>query len=84
MSGRTAARALERHFEEIRRQELARLRKKLAPLTDEQRADVDRITAQIVRAIVRRPTELLGADRQPALARAVQDLFALRAAPSVD
>lgn len=84
MSGEAAARALQTRFDEIRRRELARLRKKLACLTDEQRQDLEAITMRIVEVLVRRPAEVLGGGNEPALARAVVDLFGLRGVRGAD
>jgi glutamyl-tRNA reductase len=52
MSGPTVSAALRDRFETIRRAELARLRKKLRGLTEDERQSVDAITADITRAIV--------------------------------
>jgi glutamyl-tRNA reductase len=75
MSGEAAARALRDKFDEIRRAELVRLRKKLSALTDEQRADVDMITGDIIHALARPPAEALAREGEPHLVGALVDLF---------
>lgn len=70
-----AARALGDRFESIRRAEIARLRKKLAALTAADRAEVEAITAQVVRAIAAVPASALARDDSPVLVRAAVDLF---------
>jgi glutamyl-tRNA reductase len=73
-----AARALHEHFETIRRSELARLRKKVSMLSDEERAEVEAITAQVVQAIANEPARALATDKSPVLVRALVDLFDVR------
>lgn len=75
MSAETAARALHQQFENIRRAELSRLRKKVSSLSAEHQADVDAITARIVEAIAQQPARTLAVDRSPILVRALVDLF---------
>lgn len=75
MSGERAARALGDRFESIRRSELARLRKKLAALSADERAEVEAITAQVVEALAAAPARALARDESPLLVRAVVDLF---------
>ena len=75
MSGAKVARALCERFDEIRRTELARLHKKTAGLTEEQRAQLESITAQVVQAIARGPVEALEHDGSAALAQAAAHLF---------
>lgn len=75
MSGEHVARALGDHFEAIRRDELARLRRKLASLSEEDRAEVDAITACVVQAIAAGPVRALAHDASPLLVRTVIDLF---------
>jgi glutamyl-tRNA reductase len=75
MSGEMAARALHEHFDNIRRSELSRLRKKVSALSDAERAEVEAITAEIIAAIARQPAQTLEADASPQLVRAIVDLF---------
>ena len=75
MSGTAAARALEDRFEAIRRAELARLEKKVAALSPADRASVDLVTVQVVRAIARGPAERLAHDASPHLVEAMTALF---------
>ncbi len=74
MSGETAARALKVRFEQIRRTELERLRKKISGLSPAHRAEVEAITAQIVQAIAAAPERVL-ARGDGRLVQAVVDLF---------
>ncbi|MEW6322507.1 MAG: hypothetical protein AB1635_15640 [Acidobacteriota bacterium] len=83
MSGANAARALQAHFEEVRKSELTRLRKKVAALSADQQAAVDAITASVIRGIARRPAAALARDGSPALVRAVVDLFRMAQQPVV-
>lgn len=78
MSGEMAARALHEHFDNIRRAELSRLRKKVSALSESERAEVEAITAAIVDAIARRPARALEADASPLLVQAIVDLFHVR------
>jgi glutamyl-tRNA reductase len=78
MSGEMAARALHEHFDNIRRSELSRLRKKVSALTDAERAEVETITAEIVDAIARHPARALESDASPLLVQAVVELFHVR------
>jgi hypothetical protein len=80
MSGPTVGRALHDRFDAIRRAELARLKKKLAGLSDDERQHVDAITADIIHAIARVPASALTEAKPPALEALVR-LFALE--PSV-
>lgn len=75
MSGETAARALRMRFDQIRRTELERLRKKLVGLSPAQRAEVEAITAQVVQAIAAAPASALAQRNDPPLVQAVVDLF---------
>jgi glutamyl-tRNA reductase len=75
MCGEAAARALRTRFEEIRRAELQRLRKKIASLGPSAVAEVDAVTAQVVQAIASRPTWTLRHDNDPPLVDAVLHLF---------
>ena len=77
MSGLTASQALHDRFDAIRRAELARLKKKLAGLSDADRLSVDQITADIVGALSRGPGQAL-AEGSPRIAvEALVRLFAL-------
>jgi glutamyl-tRNA reductase len=78
MSGEMAARALHEHFDNIRRSEFSRLRKKVSALTEAERAEVEAITAEIVDAIARRPARTLETDASPLLVQAIVDLFHVR------
>jgi Glutamyl-tRNAGlu reductase, dimerisation domain len=78
MSGEMAARALQHRFESIRRSEFARLNKKVASLSAEDRAKVEAITAQVVSAIAQQPARALTHDRSPVLVRALVELFNVR------
>jgi hypothetical protein len=75
MDGERAARALEEHFEAIRRAELLRLGKKLAGLRAEERATVEAVTLHIVHAIAAAPSRVLARDESQLLVRTVLDLF---------
>jgi hypothetical protein len=75
MNGETAARVLADHFEAVRRSELARLRKKLVSLRAEDRAAVEAMTAQVVRALAPTPARALTCDDSPLLVRTLVDLF---------
>jgi glutamyl-tRNAGlu reductase-like protein len=77
VNGPTVGLAMCERFESIRRAELERLsRKKLRGLTDDQRESVDRVTAEITRAIVALAERGLSEAPQPAV-DAVARLFAL-------
>jgi hypothetical protein len=77
MNGPTVSLAMRERFESIRRAELERLsRKKLRGLTHDQRVSVDRVTAEITRAIVSIAERGLSEASQPAV-DAVARLFAL-------
>jgi glutamyl-tRNA reductase len=77
MSGLTVGRALRKHFDAVRRAEIARLDKKLRGLSDDERRSVEAITADVIEAIACVPARALAADsQQPALAAIVR-LFAL-------
>ncbi len=78
MRGDLAARALHDHFEKVRRSELARLKKKVASLSAEDRANVEAITARIVSALAQQPARALAHDRSPLLVRALVELFGVR------
>ena len=78
MSGEMAARALHEHFDNIRRSELTRLRKKVSALTASERAEVDAITAEVIAAIARHPAEALTTDGSPVLVQTIVDLFHVR------
>jgi len=70
-----AASALQSQFDDIRRAEMFRLRGKISAMTTEERAAVDEITAQVVRAIAAPPAHALTNHESPLLVRAVIDLF---------
>jgi glutamyl-tRNA reductase len=78
MSGPTVGQALHDRFDAIRRAELARMKKKLAGLSDEDRRHVEAITADIIHAIARVPAAALAGAQPPALEALVR-LFALEA-----
>jgi glutamyl-tRNA reductase len=79
MSGSRASRALHDRFDAIRRAELERLKKKLAGLTDADRAFVHQVTTDVVDALARGPEKAL-ADASPSIAvEALVRLFALEA-----
>ncbi len=59
MSGEAVAHALKVRFEEIRRVEWERLRKKTAGLSPEQQAEVEAITERVVHAIWSAPATVL-------------------------
>jgi len=84
MSGALAARALEAQFESIRRSEFTRLRRKVAAFSPEFVAQVDAITADVVRAIARRPVAALEADATPGLVQVALELFHLPSPPAAD
>jgi hypothetical protein len=75
MSGEMAARALHEHFDNIRRSELTRLRKKVSALSESERAEVEAITAEVVAALARQPAHALETDCSPVLVRTIVDLF---------
>jgi len=77
MSGPTASQALHDRFDAIRRAELARLKKKLAGLSDAERQFVEQITADVVGALTRGPEQVLADDASPRSAEALVRLFAL-------
>lgn len=70
-----AARALRERFESIRQTELVRLRKKVSTLNDDEQAEVDAITLDIVQAIAAGPARVLADEPSPELVRTVIDLF---------
>ena len=79
MSGSTASQALHDRFDAIRRAELERLKKKLAGLTDADRAFVHQVTTNVVAALARGPEKAL-AEGSPSIAvEALVRLFALEA-----
>jgi glutamyl-tRNA reductase len=78
MSGPTVGQALHNRFDVIRRAELARLKKKLAGLSDEDRRHVEAITADIIHAIARVPVAAL-TQAQPPAVEALVRVFALDA-----
>ena len=77
MSGPTATQALHDRFDAIRRAELARLKKKLAGLSDDDRRFVDEVTAGIVDALTRGPQRALAQDPPGMAAETLVRLFAL-------
>ena len=79
MSGPTASQALHERFDAIRQSELARLKKKLAGLTDDDRACVHQVTSDIVAALTRGPRQALADDSPTAAVEALVRLFALDA-----
>lgn len=78
MRGPTASQALQDRFDAIRRAELARLKKKLTGLSEQDRQSVDQITTDIVAALTRGPVRALAGDAVPtASIDALIQLFAL-------
>ena len=77
MSGPTASQALQHRFDAIRRAELERLKKKLAGLSDADRAFVDQITADVVGALTRGPEKALAEGSPVINVEALVRLFAL-------
>lgn len=75
MSGAAAARALEARFDSIMKSELSRLHRKVSRLDADHHVDVAAITAEVIRAIARQPARVLARQEEPALVRAVVDLF---------
>jgi len=72
--------ALRRRAEEIRTAELARTEPRLRTLTDEERSEVERLTAQIVNKLLHEPTVRVkeaASDGAEAYADALRELFAL-------
>ncbi len=78
MSGEAAARVLHDRFESIRRAEMARLHRKIASLSDRERAAVDAITARVVQAIAEHPAAALTRDGSSGLVQAAFALFDVR------
>jgi glutamyl-tRNA reductase len=80
MSGIVVGRALERRFEEVRRSEIDRLRRKLASLGPADRERAEAIIADVVDALARVPSAALASAHHslsvPAL-EAVVHLFGL-------
>ena len=77
MSGPTATQALHDRFDAIRRAELARLKKKLTGLSDDDRRFVAEVTAGIVDALTRGPQRALAQDPPGMAAETLVRLFAL-------
>ena len=77
MSGPTVSQALQDRFDAIRRAELARLKKKLGHLSDDERRSVEAITADIIHAIALVPARVLTDGSQAPSLDAVVRLFAL-------
>lgn len=77
MSGTAAAEALVARFEAIRRAEWARLGRKVASLDQKQRAEVEAIVADVVRALAARPAQRLATACDPQLPQAALRLFEL-------
>ena len=67
MSGSTASQALHDRFDAIRRAELARLKKKLAGLSERERESVDQITTEVIDALTRAPARALADQSVPRL-----------------
>ena len=68
-------RALRRHARVILEHELVRARKRLAELPEERRSALEEATARVVAAVV--DSVLEEAHREPALARALDSIYAL-------
>ncbi|MBI2835643.1 MAG: hypothetical protein HYX76_14580 [Acidobacteria bacterium] len=75
MSGETAARELQAKFDEIRSAELARLQKRIAPLSIEHRTEVEAIAAEVIDAIAAHLGGALRQSGEPHLVDAVVSLF---------
>jgi hypothetical protein len=71
----TMAHAIERRFEDVRRDEMKRLRRKTAALTATQRADIDEITALVFQGIAARMADALAADGDEQLVAVLAHLF---------
>jgi hypothetical protein len=80
MRSDTLAGALEANFESIRRDELARLRKKVNGLSPEGQAIVEAATLAIVAALATRCATLGHED--PEMLRTVSDLFVVQGEPA--
>jgi glutamyl-tRNA reductase len=79
MSGSTASEALHARFDAIRRAELERLKKKLAGLTEADRAFVHQVTTDVVDALARGPERVLAEDSPSVAVEALVRLFGLEA-----
>jgi hypothetical protein len=77
MSGPIATERLHAHFEAVRESEFARLSRKLRGLAPEHRAEVETITAEIIRAIARLAVGAVRSGASQADVDAVARLFAL-------
>jgi glutamyl-tRNA reductase len=82
MSGSTVSQALQSHFDRVRRAELERLQRRLAPLSDHHRESVEAIVAHVVRALAEAPAEALVSETHPRAAEALVRLFNLDMTPS--
>jgi glutamyl-tRNA reductase len=79
MSGSTASQALHDRFDAIRRAELERLKKKLAGLTEADRAFVHQVATDVVDALARGPAKALSEGSPSIAVEALVRVFALEA-----
>jgi hypothetical protein len=68
--------ALQERFETVCRNELQRLRKKTASLTDAERAQVDALALEVTRSLASRLDAAVEAPERSAIAPVVMQLFA--------
>lgn len=78
MSGGMARDALQEHFDAVCREELDRLRRKLAGLTDDERSSAEMVIADVIGAMAKTSVERLS-DEEPyrGTIDAIVHLFAL-------
>lgn len=80
MSGGMVRDALQEHFDAVCREELDRLRRKLAGLSNAERELAEAIIADVISALTREPSQVLTDDLpHPAAIDAIVQLFELRA-----
>jgi hypothetical protein len=77
MSGQIVGRALERHFDAIRRAELDRLRRKFSDLNPRDRQSAESIISEVIAALARRPAAALADADQLETLDAIVQLFGL-------
>lgn len=79
MSGGMVRDALQEHFDAVCRDELDRLRRKLAGLTDDERSSAELVIADVIGALAKTSVERLsdGEPPHPATIDAIVHLFAL-------
>lgn len=79
MSGGMVGDALQAQFEAVCREELERLRRKLTGLSDTERESAEAISADVIGALTREPSQMLAAaPPHPTAIDAVVQLFALQ------